>query len=166
MQTTSDKRDCCKMQQSLINDEYLLIVVFSDENEINISQRDTCILRFSSFIIHYSLKGSVAGNFATLPNYSPLYFRRVARPPRMCRSWRFLSRTVRTCRYSRGSHMGSRWHRSLCTVDLEIPKCFAAARTVAPVSMMYTASCRARSSILSVIKYPSDAVSLGKAMRR
>ena len=62
------------MQQSLINDEYLIIVVFSDENEINISQRDTCILRFSSFIIHYSLKGSVAGNFATLPNLFPSVF--------------------------------------------------------------------------------------------
>ena len=37
---------------------------------------------------------------------------------------------------------------------LEMPKCRAAARTVAPVSIMYTASSQARFSMVSVIYSP------------
>ena len=80
--------------------------------------------------------------------YSPLYIRLVAIPPRICRSILFRSSTFLTCTYSRGLHWGSRSWISLCTVDLEIPKCFAAARTVAPVSMMYTASSQALCSMV------------------
>lgn len=41
----------------------------------------------------------------------------------------------------------SRSERSLCTVDLLIPNFFAADRTVALLSMMYTAKSQARSSM-------------------
>ena len=79
----------------------------------------------------------------------PLYLRRVARPPRMCRSALLRSSSTRTCRYSPGFTCGRRSVRSLCTVDLETPNFFAAARTVVRFSMMYAARSQARSSKLS-----------------
>ena len=53
-----------------------------------------------------------------------------------------------------GSHLGRRCCRSLWTVDLEIPNCRAAERTVPPVSIMYTASLWARSSMVRSIGFP------------
>ena len=47
----------------------------------------------------------------------------------------------------------SRW-QSLWTVDLDMLKWVAAVRTVAPVSMMYTASSRERFRMVSVIGIP------------
>ena len=81
------------------------------------------------------------------------YFSFVASPPRMCRWALLVSRTFLTCRYSGLLQQGNRRDRSLWTVDLEIPKCCAAARTVAPVSIMYTASSQALCSIKSAIQY-------------
>ena len=46
-----------------------------------------------------------------------------------------------------------RW-QSLWTVDLDTPKWAAAVRTVAPVSMMYTASWRERFRMVSVMGIP------------
>ena len=47
---------------------------------------------------------------------------RVAMPPRMCRCALFSSSTAFTCRYKVRLKAGRRSARSLCTVDLEIPK--------------------------------------------
>ncbi len=78
-----------------------------------------------------------------------LYFLRVARPPRMCRSALFRSSSARTWANRPGLTRGRRSVRSLCTVDFDTPNFFAAARTVARFSMMYTARSQARSSKLS-----------------
>ena len=86
--------------------------------------------------------------------YFPLYFRRVAMPPRICRCCLFMVSTCNTCAYSLGLHFGSLCWRSLCTVDFDIPKCFAAARTVALFSIMYTANWQALSSMVSIIVVP------------
>ena len=67
--------------------------------------------------------------------YAPLYFFRVARPPRMWRWALFSSITALTCRYSGRSYSGSRSDRSLWTVDLLTPNFLAAARTVVRFSM-------------------------------
>ena len=67
--------------------------------------------------------------------YSPLYFRRVARPPRMWRWALFSSSTSFTCRYSARLYAGRRSDRSLCTVDLLTPNFLAAERTVARFSI-------------------------------
>lgn len=79
--------------------------------------------------------------------YLPLYLRLVASPPLMCRSALLRSSRVRTCRYSAGLMRGRRSVRSLCTVDLLIPNCRAAARTVVWLSTMYAARSATRSSI-------------------
>ncbi len=78
-----------------------------------------------------------------------LYFLRVARPPRMCLSALFRSSSARTWANRPGFTCGRRSVRSLCTVDFDTPNFFAAARTVARFSMMYTARSQARSSKLS-----------------
>lgn len=83
--------------------------------------------------------------------HSPLYFLRVAIPPRICRSALFRSRSSRTCRYRAGLTFGRRSVRSLWTVDFETPNCLAAARTVALFSIMYTARSRERSSMFVYI---------------
>ena len=67
--------------------------------------------------------------------YSPLYFRRVARPPRMWRWALFSSSTSFTYRYSARLYAGRRSDRSLCTVDLLTPNFLAAERTVARFSI-------------------------------
>ena len=74
------------------------------------------------------------------------YFRRVAAPPRRCRSALLRANTARTCADSPGLTRTSRTETSLCTVDLLHPNAAAAARTVAPRSTMYSASCTARCS--------------------
>ena len=76
-----------------------------------------------------------------------MYFRRVACPPRIWRSALFCCKMACTCRESGRLYWGSRSVRSLCTVDLLIPNCFAAARTVVRFSMMYTARSQARCSM-------------------
>ncbi len=80
--------------------------------------------------------------------YSPLYLRRVASPPRICRSALFRSSSCRTCRYRPGFSRGRRSVKSLCTVLLLTPNLAAAARTVALFSRIYTARSQALSSIL------------------
>ena len=52
-----------------------------------------------------------------------------------------------TCAYRCLLYWGRRWERSLWTVDLEIPKAFAACLTVALLFTMYLATSVARSSI-------------------
>ncbi len=54
--------------------------------------------------------------------YLRLYFRRVAAPPRRCRSALLRASTARTCRNSSGCSVRSRTATSLCTVDLLHPK--------------------------------------------
>ena len=89
---------------------------------------------------------------------SPRYFLRVAIPPRMCRSALLRSSTCFTRRYSARLQCARRSLRSLCTVDLLMPNCFAAARTVALFSIMYTARSQARCSIVSLMVDTSQAV--------
>lgn len=90
----------------------------------------------------------------------PLYLRRVAIPPRMCRWERFSSSMAFTCVYSARSHRARRSDRSLCTVDLLTPNFLAAARTVVRFSIMYRASSLARCSRSSRITQHSHAVVL------
>ena len=78
--------------------------------------------------------------------YFLLYFRRVAAPPRRCRSALFRASTACTRRNRAGSTFRSRAETSLCTVDLLHPKARAAARTVALCSAMYSPSSAARCS--------------------
>ena len=54
----------------------------------------------------------------------------------------------------------------ICTVDLDIPNFFAAARTVAPVSIMYTANSQARSSMVSDMISPPMLCATGKYYER
>ena len=56
------------------------------------------------------------------------YLARVAFPPRMWRSALFCSKIFLACCQSERFTCSSRSERSLCTVDLDTPKCFAAAR--------------------------------------
>ncbi len=71
----------------------------------------------------------------------------VANPPLMCRSALFSSSTSLTCAASIGLNADKRSVISLCTVDFEIPKYFAALRTVDFLSIMYSASLTVLSSI-------------------
>ena len=91
---------------------------------------------------------------------SPLYFRRVASPPRRCRSALFCSRMSRTFSYRSRSISRRRSVMSLCTVVLDTPKRSAAARTVALFRMIYSASSQARSSML-VRNHTTPSASLG-----
>mgnify|MGYP002242157621 CR=1 FL=1 len=75
--------------------------------------------------------------------YLRLYLRRVAAPPRRCRSALCRPRTARTCRNSSGCSVRSRTATSLCTVDLLHPNTAAAARTVARLAAIYSPSCTA-----------------------
>ena len=83
--------------------------------------------------------------------FFPKYFSLVAIPPRICRSERFLSSTSRTFSNNSQSITFNRSLTSLCTVDLEIPKCAAAARTVFPVPIIYLPSLITLSAIQSHI---------------
>lgn len=71
---------------------------------------------------------------------SSLYFRFVARPPLIWRSCLLISSIFFTCLYNTGFSFFSLSLTSLCTVLLEIPKFFAAERTVARFSIMYCPS--------------------------
>lgn len=74
------------------------------------------------------------------------YFRRVAAPPRRCRSALFRASTACTRWNKSGSTRRSRDETSLCTVDLLHPNARAAARTVALFFAMYSPSSAARCS--------------------
>ncbi len=81
------------------------------------------------------------------------YFCFVASPPRMCRSCLFCAITPCTSSDNDGATCGSFVDISLCTVDFDIPKCFAVLRTVARCATMYSPSRIARrfnSSLLRV----------------
>ena len=67
------------------------------------------------------------------------YFCFVASPPRKCLSDLLNRKTSATCACSDGFVSLSLYVRSLCTVLLLIPKCFAAARTVQLLSKTYSA---------------------------
>ena len=85
----------------------------------------------------------------------PLYLILVAIPPLMWRSALFFSSTSLTWLYRGLLNCCRRSDKSLCTVDFEIPNFFAAARTVALLSMMYTARSQARSSMFDFKSYHS-----------
>ena len=87
-------------------------------------------------------KGALS-QFRTRDFYLRLYLRRVAAPPRRCRSALLQARTARTCRNSSGCSVRSRTATSLCTVDLLHPNTAAAARTVARLAAIYSPSCTA-----------------------
>ena len=78
-----------------------------------------------------------------------LYFSRVAFPPRICLSLKFLFNTSRTRSYSVWSINFKRSETSLCTVDLLILKCAEHALTVQSVSTIYSAHFIILSSIYS-----------------
>ena len=59
--------------------------------------------------------------------YTPLYFLRVAMPPRIWRWALFSSSTSLTCRYSVRLYIGRRSDRSLCTVVIN-QNCFIQAQ--------------------------------------
>ena len=67
-------------------------------------------------------------------------------PPRICRSFLFVRNTSCALSYNAVLSFFSRVVISLCTVDLEMPNCSAACRTVAPFSIRYLASWIVRSS--------------------
>lgn len=77
----------------------------------------------------------------------PLYFCRVASPPRMWRSALFISRIFLARSYSSRSMCSKRSEISLCTVLFEMPNFFAADRTVVLLSITYAARAHARSSM-------------------
>ena len=115
---------------------------------------------------HLSLQQVRRGYGGTLPRGSPIlfqcslpfslrcsYFCFVASPPRICRSCLFCVITPCTSSDNDGANCGSFVDISLCTVDFEIPKCFAVLRTVARCATMYSPSRIARrfnSSLLRV----------------
>ena len=68
------------------------------------------------------------------------YFILVAIPPRIWRSFLFISKISFTCAKSTGSSLLSLSLTSLCTVDLLIPNLLAAERTVALFSRIYLPS--------------------------
>ena len=82
------------------------------------------------------------------------YLHRVAFPPRICRSCKFMRSTPRTCAQSAGSNCCRRSVTSLCTVDLLTPNLAAQVRTVHPVSSMNLASATERSKIDSHMHIP------------
>ena len=72
--------------------------------------------------------------------FSFSYFRFVASPPRIWRSFLFFSVIAFTSAYSPACKCGSLTVISLCTVDLEIPNAFAVLRTVAECATIYSPS--------------------------
>lgn len=82
------------------------------------------------------------------------YFSFVAIPPRIWRSDLFISSTCLT-RSASALSIYCILCVSLCTVDLLIPNCFAACRTVAWCSTIYSAISIARSSICFCVFEPS-----------
>lgn len=80
----------------------------------------------------------------------PLYFLRVASPPRMWRSLLLVLSTFFTSSKSCGSLYRNRSDTSLCTVDLLTLKTFAAKRTVAPVLAIYSPKITDRSLVKSL----------------
>ena len=90
--------------------------------------------------------------------YSPLYFLLVAIPPRIWRSFLFFWSTTFTCFQSTGSLLLRRSVTSLCTVDLLILNCLAAALTVASFSIIYSPSIIARSSTVFLIRSTPSAL--------
>ena len=75
------------------------------------------------------------------------YFSFVASPPRIWRSDLLTSSTFRVSAARDALIFSRRSVTSLCTVDFEIPKCFAACLTVVLLSMIYLAISIALSSI-------------------
>ena len=78
-----------------------------------------------------------------------LYLSLVAMPPRICLSLKFKFSTWRTSSNKSASIRRNLSETSLCTVDLLMEKCAEHARTVHPVSIMYSAHLMTRSSIYS-----------------
>ena len=116
--------------------------------EIGISQAQ--VSRLEKGALSQSAPGTEPKKAAQLPFcsevcrfYLRLYLRRVAAPPRRCRSALLQARTARTCRNSSGRSVRSRTATSLCTVDLLHPNTAAAARTVARLAAIYSPSCTA-----------------------
>lgn len=143
----------------IINNSHFCIVYYDQENTPTIRKSGTEIAlkyakkneknyyNFSKIILMLLYDKSrciLASAFYVFKLLYPLYFFRVARPPRIWRSLLFFSSTFFTSPYSCGSSRISRSVTSLCTVDLLILKTFAAARTVAPVSAMYSPNSIAR----------------------
>ena len=107
----------------------------------------------SYFYIFEKYSSQIKNERKFLPFYhfrfSATYFSRVAIPPRKCRSLKLNSSTFLTRSYKSSSIYLKRSETSLCTVDLLIEKCAEHARTVAPVSTIYSAHLMALSSIYS-----------------
>ena len=86
----------------------------------------------------------------------------VASPPRMWRSALFFSKISRASRYNPRFTLLSRSVISLCTVDFDIPKFFAAVLTVAPYKTMYLAKISHRSPSAFVPHAPFSKASTEK----
>ena len=85
-----------------------------------------------------------------------LYRSRVARPPRICLCDLFSSKIILACAANTGLSFKSLPVISLCTVDFDSPKYFAALRTVALFSTMYLARFMVRSSIFCFTYFTSE----------
>ena len=132
-------------------------VRFFQREEILFSDVFIAYLRFCPRTFRRRFRFSAfRGIFPHFPYFSRLihfpyflvmaYFSFVAWPPLRWRSALFFSRTAFTSWASILSSSESLTVTSLCIVDFDIPKCFAAARTVESVSTMYSPSLTALSS--------------------
>lgn len=105
------------------------------------------INKLASFL---RINNAILENKLTIYLLYPLYFFLVAIPPLRCLSDLFLSSTNLTSPASCGFSFFKRSVMSLCTVDFEMPKCLAAARTVALFSLIYVPMSIVRSSRKSI----------------